>query len=631
LASSVSAVGAVIGSALGLAALQQSQPAVGAIVASPVALPVVKAIRSVCQVLGQQQVSNQAFEPGFQWTSRGLPVTAVISQIAYSGTLYVATTTVAGVIWTSPDLVTWTQRTVPAPANAVVYGKIMFANNQFMVLPVGAMSATAPILTSPDGMTWSAYVTGATFTATGLAFGAGKWLMTGNAGNYYTSPNGAVWTAQTGTVNYTAVAFGAGLFVATPASDVRVYTSPDGVAWTSVTIPTSGAYQVLWNGTIFLLYSTGALNTITSTNGTAWASGLGFNTNPTGGVVWANGVWLMHLNASGNFYTSTNPVAGGVAWSLSAVPGSATSGTICAAGNTFFFTETTTAPDITYSSANGTAWSVVFTPTATLTAGAQLRYGNGNWVISQAGSVAGYLVSSDAVNWVMKMVPTVTQAVWTIDFLPAANLWIAIDTGSTTYYTSPDLNAWTARTAPIAPAAGGFACGANFALIATATALYTSTDAINWTVGVVPPTGTNYIHSNGVFAALVAGSTTSIYVSLNGTTWMQLSGLTSATYTQFCSNGAGVYIVASGGTSLISTNYGASWTSPVSVGMAVTYANGLFVAIAGSSVLTSTDAQNWTPRYAANTTTYNGNQIAFGGGIYAGLCNAATQWLTNFA
>ena len=61
-----------------------------------------------------------------------------------------------------------------------------------------------------------------------------------------TSPDGITWTARSAAVanNWVSVTYGNGLFVAVASSGNRVMTSPDGVNWTTRTRPEANRWNV---------------------------------------------------------------------------------------------------------------------------------------------------------------------------------------------------------------------------------------------------------------------------------------------------------------------------------------------------------------------------------------------------
>lgn len=111
------------------------------------------------------------------------------------------------VIYTSPDLTTWTKTTVPAN---MLPGAAVYAGGQWVVVGKtvnsgGSPADGVPIITSPDGTTWTGrmgFTTGFTKTAwVGLAFTPTGYVATAahvnGSGAAMTSGDGFTWTLQT--------------------------------------------------------------------------------------------------------------------------------------------------------------------------------------------------------------------------------------------------------------------------------------------------------------------------------------------------------------------------------------------------------------------------------------------------
>jgi hypothetical protein len=137
---------------------------------------------------------------------------------------------------------TWTSRTSQGYSlNGVAYG-----NGRFVAVGNGGT-----ILTSPDGVSWTQRTSGTIYPLYGVAYGNGTFVAVGGYFDYYgfsdymssastilTSTDGVNWTRRTsGTDNrLLGVTYGNGLFVAV-GKDGTILTSPDGVSWTQRTSP----------------------------------------------------------------------------------------------------------------------------------------------------------------------------------------------------------------------------------------------------------------------------------------------------------------------------------------------------------------------------------------------------------
>ena len=220
----------------------------------------------------------------------------------------------------------------------------------------------------------------------------------------------------------------------------------------------------------------------------------------------------------------------------------------------------------------------------------------------------------------------------------------------------------------------------------------TSPDGINWTLRTTPGSGwRSVVYGNGVFVAVGDNGTSRIMTSTDGISWTSINQFTTSGYLYVAYglvNGTTPTFVAVGhiGANRIiySTNNGASWTgiatydaftwyscafgngnfvalssdatyalyssnattwtqtTAFQVGHdwnAVTYANGLFVAVSGGSggsgtggqnltsrVATSLDGITWTNRYSPDTIKLTG--VVYGDGIFVVLGNSGTGYRT---
>ncbi|MEW9586238.1 hypothetical protein [Paraburkholderia sp. DGU8] len=174
------------------------------------------------------------------WTgqSRPLPSSAQLIAVAFGSGLFVAVGT-TGVIASSSDGVTWTQRTSPYSST---WYCITYAAGLFV-----AAGASGTIATSPDGVTWTARASAfGGNEIRSIAYGNGKFVAVGATGMLATSPDGVTWTAQNtvfGTSEIYAVTFGNGFFVAGAYGGVLAASS-DGATWTAFNSGGSSSGQI---------------------------------------------------------------------------------------------------------------------------------------------------------------------------------------------------------------------------------------------------------------------------------------------------------------------------------------------------------------------------------------------------
>ncbi len=176
-----------------------------------------------------------------------------------------------------------------------------YGNGLFAVV---MSSPNGTILTSSDGITWSAQTTEAATYLWGIAYGNGRFVAFGGKGTILTSINGLNWKRQnSGITSYglLAGAYGKGQFVVW-VGDGTVVTSPDGVTWTKLN-PGLGT-NALSVGVATTVYATGRFVAVcyspnkpyspifTSSDGVAWTQPNSGTTNALWGIAYENGVFV---------------------------------------------------------------------------------------------------------------------------------------------------------------------------------------------------------------------------------------------------------------------------------------------------------------------------------------------------
>lgn len=138
---------------------------------------------------------------------------------------------------------TWHLRTTPLSATDDIRG-VTFGNGVFVAL----VEKDGRVLVSPDGKQWELHTTGDDETASGIAYGNGRFVAVGSDGTAYYSSDGASWTpSETDTsVNFNSITFANNLFLV-PASSGRILTSPNGADWTIYETATTN----YWEGITF--------------------------------------------------------------------------------------------------------------------------------------------------------------------------------------------------------------------------------------------------------------------------------------------------------------------------------------------------------------------------------------------
>lgn len=221
-----------------------------------------------------------------------------------------------GTIFTSPDLITWTQRFNMGGAfiRAIIWNGSNF-------IAIASEDTQGFLATSPDGITWTAR-TSPSINSRDVTFGAGLAVVSANNG-IWTSANYTSWTQRLSNANMRTVAHngltaGASMFVT--ASDAQLFSSVDGITWTSRTNP--GGQNVhsitFGNGIWVAVCDNGRI--ITSADGITWTVRVDntfFSTTafPFWGVAFASGRFVAQTNASdangsGGLISSTD----GITW-----------------------------------------------------------------------------------------------------------------------------------------------------------------------------------------------------------------------------------------------------------------------------------------------------------------------------
>jgi hypothetical protein len=269
--------------------------------------------------------------------------------------------------------VTWTGRTTPPWAlNTVAYGAGRFV----------AFSGSLAFV-SYDGRAWSLLVaSGVGNTQKCTIWNGSQFVSVGAAGSIYTSPDGLNWTARTsGTSNdLSGVAWSGSQFVAVGASGY-VRTSPDGVTWTARSVGGSPNLQtVSWGGGVFVIGGA-AGGRWSSPDGVTWTDrGLvGPGYPDFKGSAWNGSVFAMVGN-TGVIYTS----ADGATWTLRTSPTTSSLLNVVWGGGLFVACGDN---GTVVTSSTGVTWAVAATP-YTAYSYASSAYGNNTFVtVSQYGDV----------------------------------------------------------------------------------------------------------------------------------------------------------------------------------------------------------------------------------------------------
>ncbi|BCH14954.1 hypothetical protein MesoLjLa_18050 [Mesorhizobium sp. L-2-11] len=228
--------------------------------------------------------------------------------VAYSGT---------NQVMTSPDGINWTARAAP---EANQWYSVTYGNGLFVAV---SQDGTNRVMTSSDGITWTARAAAEANWWRGVAYGNGLFVAVARNGTnqVMTSPDGINWTARTAAEAnlWQAVAYGNGQFVAiTGNGGGSVMTSPDGITWTARTVASGGWYSVTYgNGLFVAVANVGTNRVMTSPDGITWTARTASEANPWASVTYGNGLFVA-VAVSGTNQVMTSP--DGINWTARTAP-----------------------------------------------------------------------------------------------------------------------------------------------------------------------------------------------------------------------------------------------------------------------------------------------------------------------
>ena len=200
---------------------------------------------------------------GAAWVQKASPTQAVLIDVVKAGSTFIAISAQGG-IYTSTDGVAWTKRSAGSESYAPL-ASVAWSGNQFVA--VGGYVATAsPILTSPDGTTWTPRTNPTSAFLASVAWSGTQFCAVGYHGTILTSPNGIAWTKRNSgtTLNLKEVIWTGNQFVvvgghnieeefASGPSGAIVLTSPNGTTWTRRTVPTGKPLEgIVFNGSLYV-------------------------------------------------------------------------------------------------------------------------------------------------------------------------------------------------------------------------------------------------------------------------------------------------------------------------------------------------------------------------------------------
>lgn len=255
------------------------------------------------------EVVGDIISAGTEWTTRTSAANNGWQSVAYGNGRFVA---VAGSgtgnrIMSSVDGMNWVIRT---SAGDHAWRSVTYGNGLFVAVACG-ISATScnttaggsRVMTSPDGITWTARTAAADNQWQGVTYGNGLFVAVANSGTsnrVMTSPDGIVWTSRAESVgnSWVSVTFGNGTFVAVSNSGTssnRVMYSTDGISWSTGTSASGNSWTSIayGNGVYVAVAATGTGDRVmSSADGQTFTTRTSAADNDWNGVAYGAGLFV---------------------------------------------------------------------------------------------------------------------------------------------------------------------------------------------------------------------------------------------------------------------------------------------------------------------------------------------------
>ncbi|MBX4195355.1 tail fiber domain-containing protein [Candidatus Parcubacteria bacterium] len=242
------------------------------------------------------EVLGNIISKGTEWTTR-TTVSNSWQAVTYGNGLFVAVSD-AGTgnrVMTSPDGINWTARTNAADNN---WQDVTYGNGLFVA--VANTGTGNRIMTSPDGINWTARSSVADNDWRSVTYGNGTFVAVAQTGTnrVMTSPDGINWTARSASTanSWFGVTYGNGQFVAVSVSGntTGVMTSPDGVTWTTRTTPAAAWRSIAYGNGVYVSVSNNVGQVMSSFDGITWTSRVTAQSgNAMEAVTYGNGLFVV--------------------------------------------------------------------------------------------------------------------------------------------------------------------------------------------------------------------------------------------------------------------------------------------------------------------------------------------------
>ena len=567
---------------------------------------------------------------GINWISRTSAADLAWESVTYGNGTFVAVaaSSSGNTVMTSPDGITWTSRT---PASNNYWHSITFGNGLFVA--VSSTGTGNRVMTSNDGITWTSRNAAADITWESVTFGNGLFVAVSSSlmnTQVMTSLDGFTWTIRNSAMinQWKSVTYGNGLFVAVgwQYSSNQVMTSMDGITWTARTSPARDWESVTFGNGLFVAVSGGGINRVmTSSDGTIWTLRTSAANNSWNSVTYGNGLFVAVADGGLNYGPDNRAI------------------------------KLMTSPD-------GIVWTARIS--AADNSWVDINYGNGMFVaLSNSGTGNRIMTSFDQLVPDKPVINLITPAA---DYV-TANFSAPSDAGSSTVdfyeYSIDNGSNWVAPIPPVLNSPmiiSGLTPNANYPIQIRAVnvqgsgcaSIAVNTNTLALSVPGVPVITSATGGENNASIEFIPPSsdgggliTNYEYSTDNGTTWITRSPASTSSPIEIaglsnCTNyNVKIRAVNSAGSGLASsaanviprsTQLGMNWTSGtpalVTAWNAVTYGNGLFVAVSfsgtGNRVMTSTDGINWIGRTQASNNQWW--SVTYGNGLFVAVASTGT-------
>ena len=168
------------------------------------------------------------------------------------------------VIYSTDNGTTWLSATVPSPLASSTWSSIAYGDGRFVAVS-STTAATNQVMTSEDGITWTAGLATAANNWRSVAYGDGSFIAVSSTGTnrIMTSEDGLTWTARNvsnhPTANWRTVVWAGTAFVAAAESSIIASTTNLGVTWTSAVDAVGGGGGPFNNATLTAMIWTGSM------------------------------------------------------------------------------------------------------------------------------------------------------------------------------------------------------------------------------------------------------------------------------------------------------------------------------------------------------------------------------------